>query len=178
MLLIQKFRGGNGHYNYRSESEPRRGRQSLTGQTGRTDQASYMGQTKSQMGQAQRSLSEGASELANRSTEALSNLGSKAKEGASAVGTRFSNLLHDNPLAVGAMAVAAGTAVGLVLPSTRLESEYIGETGERLVDKAEEVARGALDKVQDAAKHMAAEEPPKPQPQPQPRPRGPQMNVD
>ena len=53
------------------------------------------------------------------------------------------------------------------LPSTRLENEYIGETGERLVEKAEDVARGALDKVQDAAKQMAPEgqQPPqRPQP--------------
>ena len=35
--------------------------------------------------------------------------------------------MRDNPLAMGAVAVAAGTAVGLMLPSTRFESEYIGE---------------------------------------------------
>jgi hypothetical protein len=54
--------------------------------------------------------------------------------------------------------MAAGTAVGLMLPSTQFESEYIGETSERLVDKAEEVARGAIDKVQDAAKQMTQPE--------------------
>jgi hypothetical protein len=45
-----------------------------------------------------------------------------------------------------------------MLPSTQFESEYIGETSERLVDKAEEVARGAIDKVQDAAKQMTQPE--------------------
>ena len=88
-------------------------------------------------------------------TNTLSNLGSKAKESASAVSDRFEQVLRENPLAVGAVAVAAGTAVGLVLPSTRIESEYMGDASERLVDKAQQVARGALDKVQDAAKHMA-----------------------
>jgi len=102
-------------------------------------------------------VKETASDLANRSTQALSDLGSKAKNTASTVGTRFGQLLHDNPLAIGAVAVAAGTAVGLVLPSTRFESEYIGETGERLVDRVEDVARGALDKVQDAARQMGSE---------------------
>ena len=56
-------------------------------------------------------------------------------------------MMHENPLAVGAVAIAAGTAVGLVLPSTRLETEYIGETGERLVERVEDVARDALGKV-------------------------------
>lgn len=76
-------------------------------------------------------------------------------DGASTVTTRFEQVLRNNPLAIGAVAVAAGTAVGLVLPSTRFESEYMGETGEKLVDTVEDVARGALDKVQDAAKQMA-----------------------
>ena len=91
-------------------------------------------------------VKETASDLASRSTEAVSNFG-----------TRFGDLMRDNPLAVGAMAVAAGAAVGLAVPGTRLETEYIGETGERLVEKVEDVARGALDQVKDAAKQMAPE---------------------
>jgi hypothetical protein len=58
---------------------------------------------------------------------------------------------------MGAVAVAAGTAVGLVVPSTRLETEYIGEASEKLVDKAQEAARGAIDKVQSAAQQMTNE---------------------
>jgi len=102
-------------------------------------------------------VKETASNLADRSTHALSDLGNKARNSASAVGTRFERMMHENPLAVGAVAIAAGTAIGLVLPSTRFETEYIGETGERLVDKVEDAARGALDKVQDAARQMAPE---------------------
>ena len=131
-LLFMKSRRGNGYgYDSTGTTTPRLRRQNFSGQ----------------------------SDLANRSTEALSNLGSRAKETASAASSRFGDLLHDNPLAVGAVAVAAGTAVGLVLPSTRFESEYIGETSEMLVDKAEEVARGAIDKVQDAAKQMTQQQP-------------------
>lgn len=93
----------------------------------------------------------GASTL-NQVKETATDLASRAKDSASAVGTRFSEVLRENPLAVGAVAVAAGTAIGLVLPSTRFESEYIGDTGEKIVDKVEDVARGALDKVQEAVK--------------------------
>ena len=103
------------------------------------------------------SVKETASDLANRSTTALSNLGTKAKDGASTAGRRFGELMRQNPLAVGAVAVAAGTAVGLALPSTRFENEYIGEASEKLVDSAEEIARGAIDKVQNAAQQMTGE---------------------
>ena len=105
-----------------------------------------------------------ATNFANRSTDVLSNLGTKAKESASAVGTRFGEVLRVNPLAVGAVAVAAGTAVGLVLPSTNIETEYMGKTSEKIVDTAEEVARGALNKVQDAARQMAPQQPQPPEP--------------
>ena len=96
-------------------------------------------------------VKETASDLANRSTQTLNELGTKAKNGAS----RFGEIMRDNPLAAGAVAIAAGTAVGLLIPSTQIESEYIGDTGERLVERVEDAARDALGKVQDAAKQMA-----------------------
>jgi ElaB/YqjD/DUF883 family membrane-anchored ribosome-binding protein len=100
-------------------------------------------------------VKETATDLASRAKDSATDLAYRAKDSASSVGTRFGELCRENPLAVGAVAVAAGTAVGLILPSTQFESEYIGETGEKLVESVEDVARGALDKVQDAAKQMA-----------------------
>lgn len=73
--------------------------------------------------------------------DTASSLRTKAMDGASTVTTRFEQVLRNNPLAIGAVAVAAGTAVGLVLPSTRFESEYMGETGEKLVDTVKDVAK-------------------------------------
>jgi len=114
--------------------------------------------------------STGASTL-NQVKETATDLASRAKDSASAAGSRFGEMLRENPLAVGAVAVAAGTAIGLVLPSTRIESEYIGDTGEKIVDKVEDVARDALDKVKDVAKQMAPGQEGQQQPQ---RPRPPQ----
>ena len=147
MLVMRNYRGQSYSSSSRSLSQGKR--------------SNYAGANAGQSLQTQGSgtldnVKETASDLANRSTQALSDLGSKAKNTASAATSRFEQVLRNNPLAIGAVAVAAGTAVGLVLPTTRFESEYIGETGEMLVDRVEDVARGALDKVQDAAKQMAA----------------------
>jgi len=159
-MLFMKSRRGNGYDSWSGDTSLRPKRQNLTsgasgarqpGQTRYTTGSAYNESTFNQ-------VKETAGNLANRSTETLSNLGSKAREGANEVSNRFGQLLRDNPLAVGAVAMAAGTAVGLALPSTQFESEYIGETSERLVDRAEEVARGAIDKVQDAAKQMTQPE--------------------
>jgi len=151
MLAMRTFRGGNG-YDYDYETTPRT--------TPRVRRPNTLGQMETGGTGALDQVRESASDLATRSTSAVSNLGTKAKDSVSTVGTRFNEVLRSNPLAVGAVAVAAGTAVGLVLPSTRFESEYIGEASERLVDRAEDVARGALDKVQSAAQQMTAESQP------------------
>ena len=169
-MLWMKSRRGNGYDYSRTSSTTYPGRQNLGsgGQTryaGTETRYAGMGTDASTLNQ----VKETAGDLANRSTEALSNLGSKAKESATAVSSRFGRTLRENPLAMGAIAVAAGTAVGLALPATRIESEYIGETGEMLVDKAQEVARGAIDKVQDTAKQMTQ---PENNPQPPPQPQG------
>ena len=159
MLVMRNFGGQSYSTSSRGLSQGRRSNYG-TGDVGQMRQTQGSGTLDH--------MKETAGDLANRSTQALSDLGTKARDGASVVTSRFGQMLHDNPLAVGAVAVAAGTAVGLMIPSTRLESEYIGETGERLVDsvqdaargaldKVQDVARGALDNVQDAAKQMAAE---------------------
>jgi ElaB/YqjD/DUF883 family membrane-anchored ribosome-binding protein len=148
MLVMKNYRGES----YGSGSTPRR-----LPQGKRTNYA--MGdvgqprQTQQSLGAAGalNQVKETASDLANRSTQTFNELSTKAKDGASRVG----GMMRDNPLAAGAIAIAAGTAVGLLIPSTQMESEYIGETGERLVERVEDVARDALGKVQDAAKQMA-----------------------
>ena len=160
MLVMRNFRGQSYNYGntrqrrYPSEYTPERRSNYATGigegEQMRDSRTNTFGQVK-----------ETASDLASRSTQALSDLSSKARDSASAVTTRFGRVMRENPLAVGAVAMAAGTAVGLALPSTRFETEYIGETGEKLFDKVEDVARGALDKVQDAAKQMAPEQNPR-----------------
>ena len=149
MIAVRAFRRGNG-YDYAREDTRRSSsgmrRQSFTGTE--TDYGWHQTQNTS-TGNLNR-VKDTASDLAHRSTEALNNLSTKAKDTASSVGTRVEQMFRENPLAVGAVAVAAGTAVGLMLPATRFENEYIGETSERLVDKAQEVAREAIDKVQNA----------------------------
>jgi len=150
MLVMKNYRGQS----YGSSTAPRKlpqGQRSnyAMGDAGQSRQTQQS--TSSMAAGALNQVKETASDLANRSTQTFNDLSTKAKDGASRVG----DLMRDNPLAAGAIAIAAGTAVGLMIPSTQIESEYIGETGERLVEKVEDVARDALGKVQDAAKQMA-----------------------
>jgi ElaB/YqjD/DUF883 family membrane-anchored ribosome-binding protein len=63
------------------------------------------------------------------------------------------NTLQDNPMALGVAALAAGVIVGLTVPSSRVEDEYMGEARDRLLDQAKSVAQDAAQKIQ----HVAAE---------------------
>lgn len=162
MLAVRAFRRGNGYdYDDSSRTSTPMGQQSLvSGQTeyGRDRSRYAIGQTDHTTEGTLDHVKQTASELAHRSTDALNNLSTRAKDTASSLGNRFGQALRENPLAVGAVAVAVGTAVGLVLPTTRFENEYIGETSERFVGKAQEVAREAIDKVQNVAQQQMAPE--------------------
>jgi hypothetical protein len=66
----------------------------------------------------------------------------------------FENTIKENPLAIGAVALAVGAAIGLSLPSTQTEDEWMGATKERLVDRAEDFAGEALHKVESTVVHQ------------------------
>jgi ElaB/YqjD/DUF883 family membrane-anchored ribosome-binding protein len=65
--------------------------------------------------------------------------------------------MMENPLAVGVAAVAAGVALGLAVPRTRLEDRTLGEARDSMMEKASEAARDLKDTVTEKAKDMAGE---------------------
>lgn len=151
-MLVMRARSGNGHdysgsYRTSGVDTDRLTRQPQYGMKRGALNSGALNQVK-----------ETASDLAHRSTDALGNITTAAKDRASALGNGFTRIMRENPLVIGAVAVAAGTAVGLALPTTSFEDEYLGETSGMLVDKAQEVARGALDKVQDAAQQAVGQD--------------------
>lgn len=65
---------------------------------------------------------------------------------------RFNRAMDENPLAIGLVALAAGTAIGLAIPQTRKENEWMGETRDQLVDSAQRVVKDATDQMQEIAR--------------------------
>lgn len=66
---------------------------------------------------------------------------------------QFETMLEENPLAVGAAAMALGVALGLSVPETRYEDEYLGPARDDLFDKAQDKAGEVMGKVE----HVASE---------------------
>jgi ElaB/YqjD/DUF883 family membrane-anchored ribosome-binding protein len=96
-------------------------------------------------------VTETVGNVANQAYRQVGNLGTKAKDVAGSAQDQYEHYIEENPLAVGAVALALGAAVGLSLPSTRVENHLMGEARENLMQKASETARGAIDKVQEVA---------------------------
>jgi ElaB/YqjD/DUF883 family membrane-anchored ribosome-binding protein len=62
--------------------------------------------------------------------------------------------MERNPLAVGAVAMAIGAAVGMALPETRREQELMGDARDRVVDNARTMANQAVDRAKNAAENL------------------------
>ncbi len=89
-----------------------------------------------------------ASSAADSTRQQFNQVSDSARQGARVASDRFNSTLKDNPIALGVAALAAGALVGLSLPTTRVEGEYMGEARDRLVDQAKSVAHEAAEKVQ------------------------------
>lgn len=59
---------------------------------------------------------------------------------------------NSNPLAMGAVALAAGALVGLLVPNTPQENEWMGETRDQLLEQAQAKVKDTAEKVQQVVK--------------------------
>jgi ElaB/YqjD/DUF883 family membrane-anchored ribosome-binding protein len=92
-------------------------------------------------------------QVVSQAQDRVSQLSSRAQEQARRAGSGFQRMLQENPLAVGALAVGVGAAVGLAVPQTSKEHEAMGEARDSLVEKAQEKAQ----EVQQRAQRVAEE---------------------
>ena len=63
--------------------------------------------------------------------------------------------IYENPMMVGAVAMALGTAVGMMLPTARVERKVMGPTRDRVVNRIQNTAENTFDKVQEVTKEAA-----------------------
>jgi ElaB/YqjD/DUF883 family membrane-anchored ribosome-binding protein len=120
------------------------------------------GQGQSRTGEATGQARERASQLSGQAQERASQLGGQAQEQAQRAKGGFQQMLQENPLAVGALAVGLGAAVGFSVPETDKENQVMGESRDNLVErgkeKAEEIkpkVRRVAEEAQSAAKSEA-----------------------
>jgi uncharacterized protein YjbJ (UPF0337 family) len=95
--------------------------------------------------------------VANRAQQTASSLASRTQYQAMRMEDRFESAMFENPLTMGAIALAVGAAVGLAAPGTERENRLMGEARDTLVERAAEVAQDTVEKVQNVAGQVADE---------------------
>lgn len=95
-----------------------------------------------------------AGDLAHRAYDRAGEYGTMAHE-------KYDEYLEENPLALGAIALAVGAAVGFAIPATRYEGQLMGEARDNLMLKAQDAAGTLVEKakeaVSDSAKQVTSE---------------------
>jgi len=134
--------------------------------------ASAVTQVKRTAKNAAQQVQRTAGEIAGEAEELTSTAKSRLVQATERVGRSTRTIMHDvsergkrversvedtlreNPAVVGATAVAIGAVTAMVLPRTRIEDEWVGARRDQVIEKAQEAARGAVEKVESAAKKV------------------------
>lgn len=156
------YTGQSGYSSGSYANQPRSYEQQSTLERGQQAVGNTVQNVQDKAGDVASKVQDTVGDLAGRGQEAVGNIvdqaqstagdiAYQAQHQAQRVEDRFQRALGENPLAVGAIALAVGAAVGLAVPQTRRENELMGEARDNLVERAQSVAQDTMEKVQEVA---------------------------
>jgi ElaB/YqjD/DUF883 family membrane-anchored ribosome-binding protein len=100
-----------------------------------------------------------AGDLTQGARDAAAQIGDTARQQAQRAKNGIDYLVREQPLALGAIGLAIGALVAASAPRTQKEDELLGEASDRLADRAKDMGKEQLQKVQDAASEAAGSTP-------------------
>lgn len=100
-------------------------------------------QTTQTLSNAKSSAAHGLEHAKDATAQRLDTAKTYASQKAQLARRRYDTMLNENPLALGACAVAAGLAIGLLFPATHKENELLGETRDSLLEQAKTIVNEA-----------------------------------
>lgn len=116
------------------------------------------GQTMDKAGDAADQAQDAAGKVTDQVQQVASTAGDQAQHAADTVttqaqqlSTRFRRTLDEKPLAVGLVATAIGSAAALMVPVTQRENQVLGETRDKVMERAQTGAQNLVQKVQRVA---------------------------
>jgi len=123
-----------------------------------------MGDVKERMGEAVGGARSQAEQLGGQTQHSLHRAGDQVDQWqhrARYEGQRRSQQvirnLEDNPLTYGALALAAGAALAILLPQTRTENRVFGEVRDQVMEKGQEVVETAKERAQEVVSEIRPE---------------------
>lgn len=117
-----------------------------------------LGDAKSRIGEsahhAADSVRNRAHSVADSARSRAHSVADSARHGATRANEGFHRMLDENPMAAGAIGIAVGALLGALIPTTRKENELMGETSDRITDKAKEMARAGRETLATAGRDV------------------------
>lgn len=102
-------------------------------------------------------VSDKTQEWSHEARTGVMHLGDQTGRQVKQAGRQAQHLLEENPLAVGAAALALGAVIGLLLPATQRENQLVGELRDDLVEKGKAVASDVSQRVQEVVEEVKPE---------------------
>jgi len=118
------------------------------------DQMSHMGD---RMGNRMSNIGDQGQERMYYTNERMRYMQRQARWEAQRRGQQVMRNLEDNPLTYGALALAAGAALALLLPQTRAENRAFGEMRDELMDRGQEAFETVKDRAQEVVEEVRPE---------------------
>lgn len=106
-------------------------------------------------GDRARHMKSGASDRMHRMKQGSSDRLHQASSKARDTGSWISDMAHDNPVAAGALGLAAGALLGALIPTSRAEQRAMGDTRDHLVDRASEMGSEQMERASEKAQKEA-----------------------
>lgn len=116
-----------------------------------------IGEAQERLGEAVHDTQERMSGAVQHTQERIGELAHEAKHRAQRAERRIEESLQENPMAIGAVALALGMAAGLLIPETEREHELMGRSRDRVLDRAQDATRRAAEKMHDTAREKAGD---------------------
>jgi len=129
--------------------------------TARETVGEYASTARETVGEYASSARETAGEYAESARERARRASEAARRAASTATSSVDDFTHENPLAVGLIALAIGVAIGMTVPATEIENRTMGETRDRAWERASkaasEIKENVTKKVEDVAENFVNE---------------------
>lgn len=107
---------------------------------------------KSNMSDSAHRAGDKAHHLADQARHSAADMSDRSRQQWQRTSSGARNFFAENPLAVGAAAVAIGALIGAALPVSSREREMLGDTGEQALEKAKSMASDAKHTATEAGK--------------------------
>ncbi len=116
------------------------------------------GQVAGQAQQAASQVQQTTGQVVDQVQETAGQVAEQVQQQAQRARGRLEQMVVENPVPIGALALAIGGAVGLAVPGTEREQQLMGETRDRVVERVaetvQETAQDTMDKVQSVAEEV------------------------